>query len=86
MRVFVPSSDKIMLSIELCKATPDKVPTVTMEIRLKMPAIIHPMMCLDRLIPVFNNTEKNIESVQGSVKFTGSYNSDLCLTSAMPAL
>ena len=67
MRVFVPSSDKIMLCIELCKAISDKVPTVTVEIRLRMPAIIHPMMHLDRLSPVFNNTERNTESVQGSV-------------------
>ena len=77
---------KSWFCIELCKAIPDKVPTVTMEIRLKMPAIIHPMMRLDRLSPVFNNTERNTESVQGSVKFTGSHNSDLCLTSAMLTL
>ena len=77
---------KSWFCIELCKAIPDKVPTVTMEIRLKMPAIIYPMMRLDRLSPVFNNTERNTESVQGSVKFAGSHNSDLCLTSAMLAL
>ena len=51
-----------------------------------MPAIIHPMMHLDHLSPVFNNTERNTESVQGSVKFMGSHNSDLCLTSSMLAL
>ena len=72
--------------MDLCKAIPDKVPTVAIEIRLKMPATIHPVMHLDHLSPVFNNTERNTESVQGSVKFTGSHNSDLCLTSAMLAL
>ena len=43
-------------------------------------------MRLDHLSLVFNNTEGNTESVQGSIKFTGSHNSDLCLTSAMLAL
>ena len=86
MRVFVPSSDKIMILYRIMSSHTDKVPTVTMEIRLKMPAIIHPMMHLDHLSPVFNNTERNTGSVQGSVKFTGSHNSDFCLTRAMLAL
>ena len=71
------------IGIELCSAIPDRVPTVTIDIRLRMPAIIHPIMRLDLLKPYLSKTERNTESVHGSVRLTGSHNSDLCLTIAM---
>ena len=69
--------------IELCSAIPDRVPTVTIDIRLRMPAIIHPIMHLDLLKPYLSKTERNTESVYGFVTLTGSHKSNLCLTIAM---
>ena len=74
------------ICIELCSAIPDRVPTVTIDIRLRMPAIIHPIMRFDLFKPFLSRTERNTELVYGSVRLTGSHNSDLCLTSAMLAL
>ena len=71
------------ICIELCSAIPDRVPTVTVDIRLRIPAIIHPIMCFDFFKPFLSNTERNTESVHGSVRLTGSHKSDLCLTIAM---
>ena len=71
------------ICIELCSAIPDRVPTVTIDIRLRMPEIIHPIMCFDLLKPYLSKTERNTESVHGSVRLTGSHKSDLCLTIAM---
>ena len=70
------------ICIELCSAIPDRVPTVTIDSRLRMPAIIHPIMRLDLLKPYLSKTERNTESVHGSVRLTGSYKSDPCLTIA----
>ena len=71
------------ICIELCSAMPDRVPTVTIDIRLRMPAIIYPIVHLDLLKPYLSKTERNTESVHGSVRLTGSHKSDLCLTIAM---
>ena len=57
--------------------------TVTVDIRLRIPAIIHPIMHLDLLKPYLSKTERNTELVHGSVRITGSHKSDLCLTIAM---
>ena len=71
------------ICIELCSAITDRVPTVTIDIRLRMSAIIYPIMRLDLLKPYLNKAERNTESVHGSVRLTGSHKSDLCLTIAM---
>ena len=71
------------ICIELCSAILDRVPTVTINIRLRMPAIIHPIMRFDLLKPYLSKTERNKESVHGSVRLIGSHKSDLCLTIAM---
>ena len=77
---------KSWFCIKLCSAIPDRFPTVTIDIRLRMPAITHPIMCFDLFKPFLSRTGRNTESVHGSVRLTGSHNSDLCLTIAILTL